>query len=696
MRSNRYQSIFHRTALSGGLVLCFSSIGADALHAHEPEDGLLEEVKVLGRRLDLAGEARSASEGVVGQEDLSLRPMLRPGDVLESIPGLIMTQHSGSGKGNQMFLRGFNLDHGTDFSTRVDGMPVNLPTHGHGQGYTDVNFLIPELIRTIEYVKGPYHSELGDFSSAGGAHIRTFQRLPRGRLTLGVGENGYGRVLAAGSEDFASGHVLGAFEGQVYDGPWTDIDEDVEKVNGLLRWSGESGALDYGVMAMYFDSTWNSADQIPERAVEQGLIDPYGSLDRTLGGNTRRVSLSGTLGRQAAHYRDEVNAWVIAYDLELWSNFTYLIDDPVDGDQFQQIDERMIYGGDWTRYLTTVLGNGHLHHAFGVQFRYDDIDPVGLLKSRERAPLSVTRRDRVEESSLGAFYELQWRFSDRWRTVLGIRADQFWFDVESDTPENSGTDSDGIISPKGSLIYRVSEQTEAYASAGFGFHSNDARGTTITVDPITGDPVEPVDPLVRSRGAEVGLRFHDIAGWHSSIALWILKLDSELLFVGDAGITEPSRPSRRWGVEFNNTWMINDVWRVEADIAWTEARFTDDSPDGDRIPGAIRSVLTGAVSADWPSGWFGSMRLRYFGEAPLIEDNSVTSDGSAMVNVLLGWSNASWRLQLEALNLLDSDDHDIDYFYASRLPGEPADGVEDIHFHIFEPRQLRLQASWLF
>lgn len=651
---------------------------------------------MLGRRLDLSGEARTASEGVVGQEDLALRPMLRPGDVLESIPGLIMTQHSGSGKGNQMFLRGFNLDHGTDFSTRVDGMPVNLPTHGHGQGYTDVNFLIPELIRTIEYVKGPYHSELGDFSSAGGAHIRTFQQLPKGRLTLGAGENGFGRILAAGSSDVANGSLLGAIEGQVYDGPWTDIDEDVRKINALLRWSRESDSLDYGVTAMFFDATWNSADQIPSRAVEQGLIDPYGSLDPTLGGETRRVSLSATLGHQGTRYRDEFNAWIIAYELDLWSNFTYLLDDPVNGDQFQQTDSRKIYGGDWTRYWMTELGEGHLHHSLGIQFRNDDIDPVGLFKTRQRDPIRATRLDQVQETSLGAFYELQWRFADRWRTVFGIRADQYWFDVESDTPANSGSNSDGIISPKGSLIYTVSDRTEAYASAGFGFHSNDARGTTITIDPITSEPVESVDPLVRSRGAEIGLRFHDFDGWHSSLALWMLKLDSELLFVGDAGITEPSRPSRRWGVEFNNTWTITDVWRIEADLAWTEARFTDGSPEGDRIPGAIETVLSGAISADWPSGWFGSVRLRYFGEAPLIEDNSVTSEGSTMVNLLLGWSTPAWRLQMEVLNLLDSDDHDIDYYYASRLPGEPLGGIDDIHFHIFEPRQIRVQVSRLF
>jgi len=664
-----------------------------ALLAHEY---LFEEVVVQGRRLNLTGEARSASEGVIGQEDLASRPLLRPGDVLESIPGLIMTQHSGSGKGNQMFLRGFNLDHGTDFSTKIDGMPVNLPTHGHGQGYTDINFLIPELIRTIDYVKGPYHAELGDFSSAGGAHIRTFDSLSRNRLSVGLGENNYGRVLAMGSTPVADGHILGAIEGQVYDGPWTDIKEDVDKINGLVRWTGAGKKLTYGITAMYFDANWNSADQVPERAVTQGLIDPLGSLDKTLGGNTRRMSLSGTLSWDGGNFLNEINAWIIDYDFQLWSNFTYLLEDPVNGDQFEQLDDRTIYGGDWSRTWQAPVGSGHMHHTVGVQARYDDIDPVGLINTRERQPLSVTRLDRVEEKTLGAYYEMAWEFSPQWRVVFGLRADYFNFDVESDTPENSGSESDSIISPKASLIYTINDTSEAYASGGFGFHSNDARGTTITVDPKTGEAVEPVDPLVRSRGGELGLRVNAESGWVSSISVWVLKLDSELLFVGDAGITEPSRPSRRWGVEFNNTWALSDVWRLEADLAWTDARFTDEQPEGDRIPGALETVITGAVSASWPSGWFGSLRLRYFGEAPLVEDGSVKSDGSNMVNLLFGWSNPRWRLQLEVLNLLDSDDHDIDYFYASRLPQEPASGVEDIHFHIFEPRQARISASWLF
>jgi outer membrane receptor protein involved in Fe transport len=468
------------------LATLWASVAAGPAAAHEGEQNVLEEVVVKGRRLNLAGEARSASEGVIGHEDLALRPLLRPGDVLESIPGLIMTQHSGSGKSNQMFLRGFNLDHGTDFSTRIDGMPVNLPTHGHGQGYTDINFLIPELIRTIDYAKGPYHAELGDFSSAGGAHIRTFDRLPGGQLTAGAGDNGFLRALAAGDRDLAGGRILGAIESQLYDGPWSDIDEDVRKINGLLRWTGGED-LEYGITAMYFDNRWNSADQIPARAVEQGLIDPLGSIDRTLGGNTRRMSLSATLVREDGAHRDVFNAWLIDYDFQLWSNFTYLLDDPVNGDQFEQLDNRLVYGGDWSRNWLGAFGGGHLHHTVGLQLRHDDIDTVGLIATRARERIGVKRLDKVRETGVGAFYELEWRLDDRWRSVLGLRGDYYWFDVSAQRPENSGSTSDGIISPKASVIYTLSELSEAYLSGGFGFHSNDARGTTVTVDPVSGE-----------------------------------------------------------------------------------------------------------------------------------------------------------------------------------------------------------------
>ncbi|MEM1110451.1 MAG: TonB-dependent receptor [Pseudomonadota bacterium] len=650
---------------------------------------------MIGRRQVLAGEARTASEGVVGQMDLAIRPLLRPGDVLEAVPGLIVTQHSGSGKSNQMFLRGFNLDHGTDFATWIDGMPVNMRTHGHGQGYTDINFLIPETVERMNFVKGPYHAELGDFSSAGGVHIKTFDRMEGSEIKLGFGENGFGRLLALGGQEVGGLYLSGALELQVYDGPWTDIEEDVEKINGLVKLSSQEDERQWSITAMYYDNEWNSADQIPKRAVDSGLIDELGSIDTALGGDSSRASLSAHMSHEHDDHRSEWNAYAIDYEMNLWSNFTYLLDDPLNGDQFQQVDDRTIFGGSYHRFW--VGGDDeHFHHRLGVELRHDDIDSVGLYRTADRRRLETVREDSVEQTSVGLFYELAWRFTDNWRAVLGLRGDYYWFDVDAGLDENAGDDSDGIVSPKGSLIYAFSDQTEAYISGGLGFHSNDARGTTISVDPASGERVNPVDPLVRSRGAELGFKTVWLDSWNASLALWYLELDSELLFVGDAGTTEASGGSERWGIEFNNFWALDEVWSLEADFAFTDAKFSDSGPEGDEIPGALDTVVTAAISAQYPSGWFGSFRVRYFGAAPLIEDGSVESDGSTMANLSLGWADDAWRLQLDALNLFDSNDHDIDYFYASRLPGEAAEGVDDVHFHVFEPRQLRAYLSYRF
>ncbi len=643
---------------------------------------------MTGRQQVLAGEARTASEGVVGQMELAIRPLLRPGDVLEAVPGLIVTQHSGSGKSNQIFLRGFNLDHGTDFATWIDGMPVNMRTHGHGQGYTDINFLIPETIERMSYVKGPYHAELGDFSSAGGVHIDTFDQLPN-QVMLGTGEDGYWRGLAMGTIRKDSIYLSGTLEAQRYDGPWTDIREDVEKTNGLLKLSGGDEVHSWSATAMYYENEWNSADQIPTRAVVRGPIDEFGSIDTTLGGDSQRASLSGQYTHQHEDHRSRWQGYIIDYDLDLWSNFTYRLDDPINGDQFQQVDDRTTYGGAYNRFWVSGVAD-HFHHSLGMELRYDDIETVGLYRTRARQRLATVREDSVEQASAGVFYELAWRFTTSWRAVLGIRGDYYWFDVDAGKSQNSGDDMESIVSPKASLIYAFSDFSEMYLSAGYGFHSNDARGVTIATDPVTNEPASPVDPLVESKGAEFGFKTVWLDGWNSSLALWYLELDSELLFVGDAGATEASRASERWGVEFNNFWSVTEVWTLEADFAWTDAKFSDDAPEGDDIPGALEWVASGAVSAQYPSGWFGSLRARYFNGAPLVEDGSLESKGSTIAHLALGWSDESWRVQLDVLNLFDSDDHDIDYFYASRLPGEPAAGVEDVHYHVFEPRQARL------
>ena len=655
------------------------------ISAH-PVEETLEELVVIGRRGHLAGEARSASEGVVGQADLAIRPLLRPGDVLEAVPGLIVTQHSGSGKSNQMFLRGFNLDHGTDFSTVIDGMPVNLRSHGHGQGYTDINFLIPETVARINFVKGPYHAELGDFSSAGGAEIETSDVFDN-QLAWTAGENGFHRGLAMGSVATGSTRLSGALEAQRYDGAWTDVDEDVKKLNGLIKLGGGDDATRWQTTVMLYDNEWHAADQIPERAVTAGVISPLGSIDTTLGGDSRRASVSGEYQRTRGDHMTRWTAYLVDYEMNLYSNFTYRLDDPARGDQFQQVDDRRILGGSYRHHWNP---SGTLQHRWGVAVQHDNIGTVGLYRTQARERTGTVRQDTVEETSLGAHYETIWSLSLRWRAVLGARADHYRFDVDAEDLRNSGTEQDTLFSPKASLIYRASAATEWYASAGRGFHSNDARGVTQQVDPVTGEAVSSVDPLVSSSGAELGVKTQWQQRWNLAAALWYLELDSELLFVGDAGTTEATRPSKRWGLELNNFWMTDEVWSLEADIAWTNARFSDDTVEGRHIPGALKTVASATLSAQTPTGWFGALRMRYVDGATLIENGAVRAHSATLAHLSLGWAGQRCALRADVLNLLDSDDRDIEYFYASRLENEPREGVEDRHYHRFEPRQVRV------
>jgi outer membrane receptor protein involved in Fe transport len=682
-----------RASLSLALVAAASS------SAHDPVDRPFElsPLEVSAKSTSLIGVSVSASQGVVGQVDLATRPILRPGEVLETIPGLIATQHSGTGKANQYFLRGFNLDHGTDFSVHLDGMPVNLRTHGHGQGYLDINFLIPETIQRIEFRKGSYYADVGDFSSAGSVRLQTYTQLPADFAQLTLGEDQYYRLVIGQTVDLGEGHLTYALEGQSYEGPW-EIGEDLEKLSGYAAYSWRSENWTQVVRMMAYDATWDSADQIPRRAVESGLITDLGSIDDDVGGDTSRYSLSYESELQSDFGLTRLNLYAIDYELNLWSNFTYFLEDPVNGDEFEQLDDRRIYGANLEHLLETPFGDRRMTHRFGAQWRWDEIGEVGLFKTANRERLATVRRDSVNEWSTGFYYENTIAWTDRLRTVAGLRWDYYDFSVDSNLSPNSGDNSADITSPKLSVIYAINPSLEWFASAGTGFHSNDARGTTITVDP--GDPsspARPVDALVRSDGAETGVRLSWGSRYTSSITVWWLELDSELLFVGDAGLTEPSRPSERYGVEWTNTLQLTDTLLLDWEVSLSEARFTDEDPVGDAIPGAIDTVIQVGVLWQPTEAFYGSFRARHFGKRPLVEDESVESPDTTIFNLRLGYKlGESWELMFDLLNVFDSNDHDITYYYESRLAGEPTGGVEDIHYHVIEPRTARLTARYLF
>jgi len=608
---------------------------------------------------------------------------------------MIVTQHSGEGKANQYFVRGFNLDHGTDFQTRLEGMPLNMATHGHGQGWTDLNFLIPELVESLDYKLGVHHADIGDFGSAGGAEFHLVRTLERPFVSLSGGANGLARVAAGASRGVGRGALLVAGEVKAYDGPWLRA-EGVRKSSGVVRYSADRGTSRFSVLGMVYRNGWNSNDQIAQRAVEDGIVSRFGQIDSTNGGAAQRYSISGSWRRLGARSVQNVDLFGVRSDLTLFSNFTYFLDDPVRGDQFSQTDRRTIVGGN-AKHQQEIEALGTTHAmTLGLQTRADLIEGLGLYRTQRQVRHATVREDRVRQVGSGLFVQAESRWRPWFRSVLGVRADAYTFDVASDRAENSGRRAAGIVSPKGSLVFTPARTTELYLSGGLGFHSNDARGTTITVDPASGAPALRVDPLVRSRGGELGLRTSLLRGLRSTVSLWALDLGSELLFVGDAGTTEPSAASRRRGVTFANFYRARASLTLDADLSFAHARFGDVPASASRIPGALENVLSGGVT--WTSvrgGPYGALRVRYFGAYPLTEDNSVRARASTLVNADVGYRLASGvRVQVTMLNLLNGRAEDIEYFYRSRLTGEPASGVEGVHAHPVEPRQLRVAVEW--
>jgi outer membrane cobalamin receptor len=654
------------------LAAVFSHVAAHA------DDFVIQRVLVEGARASQLGIADSANAGSVSQKELEMRTIYRPGELLEAAPGLIASQHSGEGKANQFYLRGFNLDHGTDLATYVDDMPVNQRSHAHGQGWTDLNFLIPELTARLDYRKGPYSAREGDFASAGSAAIAYANRLVRDVATLSVGQNGYARTALAASRDAGGGALTWALELLHNDGPFVHPD-DYQKVNGVLRYSRGYANNGWSVTAMAYHGRWHSTDQIPERAVDAGRLGRFDAVDDTDGGDARRLSLSGVWRRTAAESASKVSAYLIRNQLDLWSNFTYFMNDPVHGDQFAQPDRRVTSG-------VNALHTWHAHRgdavstdlSVGLQAQNDNIFNA-LAHTQARQTLAITRQDHIVETSRAAWIESATRWGESFRSIVGLRADGYRFRVKNALAGSAASTGDTLLSPTLNLVFGPWKSSELYLNYGQGFHSNDARGAVSTAA-----------PLVRSRGMEIGLRTEAIPKMQTALSLYRLDFDSELTYVGDEGTTEAGAPSRRTGIEFSNYYKPVKWLSIDFDAAFAHARSRAVAAGQDRIPGAVEGVSQLALTISQFGAWEGALRLRYFGPRPLIEDNSVRSHASTTLNGRIGYRlRKDVKLEFEGFNLANKRVSSIDYYYASQLRGE-AQAREDIHFHPLESRSFRL------
>jgi len=674
----------------------------------EPHFG--EVIEVVGHYLNRTGTSDSASAGSYTSELIEDRPLLRPGEVEELVPGMIVTQHSGAGKANQYFLRGFNLDHGTDFSTTIASVPVNLPTNAHGQGYMDLNFLIPELVTHVDYVKGPYYAHKGDFSSAGGEDIFYATELPQTLLLGTAGSYNYYRALGATSPDLAGGKLLLAFEFMHEDGPW-EVSEDFRKFNGVLRWTRPLAGGTLSILAMGYNGQWNATNQVAQRAITSGEIGYFGTLSPSDGGSSHRYILSTEWEGEAAGGRLRVDVHAVHYQLDLFSDFTNLLVDPVNGDQMEQMEHRWFEGTSGTFSWSAPVAGMQLSWRAGWEGRIDEIDPIGLFHTVDTQRIQTWSLNHVREANGALWGELDARATPWLQVLLGLRGTEYYFDVESNDPRNSGTRTAGLVLPKATLVFGPWTRTEFFANFGLGYHSNDARGITATIDAKTGLPIQPVTPLPKSLGAEAGVRTRVVPHLQSSLDFWLLDLDSELVWDADNGTNTPSAPTRRVGVEWANSYQPIPWLLFDLNVAFSRATFKENDPTtgelaGQPVPEAIRWTVAAGASIHQLGPWSASLFLRYFGSRVLCTEGTcggnggaangtpVWSTGSALLNGQVSYHlTRDVKLALEGLNLLNSKVDDITYYYQTRQfwesPAQYPEGIWDHEVHPSEPFELR-------
>jgi outer membrane receptor protein involved in Fe transport len=680
---------------------------------------VLQEITVTASAL---GSSDAASQGSVDAAKLEEFPAYRPGEYLEAVPGLIVTQHSGEGKANQYFLRGFNLDHGTDIDITLDGMPVNMRTHAHGQGYADLNFMIPELIKGMDYSKGPYYADKGDFDTAGSVTIDYVDTLPHDLASISAGTLGDYRGFAGmsrpvGQGPWGIGNFLIAAEYDRVNGPWV-LPDNYNKGNLVLRYSLGAPANGFAITGMFMDDAWHATNQVPLRAVNSGQIDLWGPLDPTDGGSAERYSLSGRYASTDNDGQFKLSGYFINNALKLINNFDgFVTFPPPVGDQFIQQERRQVFGADTSYTKFGSLFDRPSDNTFGFQTR-TDFNHLGLAQSLNGTPTFVVRSDRTLETSDGFYAENRTQWIDWFRTVAGAREDIFYgSDTSAPIAENSGTTAKGMFSPKLNATFGPWQKTELYLSYGQGFHSNDLRGAVTTVDALGTElnqqagvtpatvPQGKTPLLTKAEGYEIGIRSEIVPKVSMSAALFVLDLASEATFDGDSAGTSVGRPSRRTGIELTGSYAPLDWLSFTGDFAFTRARFTDTddgSADvwpghpGSYVPEAAKIIASAEMAIQNLGPWDGGLRMRYFGPRPLTEDGGIRSGPTLLFDARAGYRfTPVWHLQFDVFNLFNSHAHQIDYFYASQLANESAP-VFDTHFKPVEPLSARLTLAASF
>jgi hypothetical protein len=725
-------------------------LAGGAAHAEEaadqPKTKTVGEVVVTASRSDLLGKAESASQGAITHAEVELRPIFRIGQLYETVPGLVVTIHSGEGKANQYLLRGFNLDHGTDFASFVDAMPVNRPTNAHGQGYSDQNFLMPQIVGGLDFTKGPYYAALGDFGAVGSTHVHLLDELPdQASLSLGTLRD-QEAFLGGTAHLSAQDRLWAAVDVSHLDGPWSPA-EDFRKIDAAARFSHGTAADGVSLTAMAYSSAGALLTDQPLRAVDSGLISRFGTLDPTDKSRSERYSLSGHYGVTGNRWDASADAYAIHSTMTLWNDFTHFLFDDVNGDQEQQDESRTTLGGDAAFTRRATVAGLETDTTVGLQDRYDDLfidrrhtvgrtaldycdlaqpgvpaagglpAPADAHATDLATPFAAVggacNADRVKLNDLGLYAQNTTYWTDWLRTVVGLREEAYWASDRSLTTGFQGSGSQTLLQPKASLVLGPWFRTELYLSAGRGFHSDDVRGVFGTV-PLEGLPgIAGRTPFLSpATGEEVGLRSDIIPRVQVEVALFQEDFRSEQTYDADQGEDSASAPSRRRGVELSAQYHPFPWLELNSDLAFSRARYLA-SPEtlaqfglaGPFIANAPTFIGSFGVLVDNLGPWFGGLQWRDLGPYPISDGSEFPRDkGYSEVNLDLGYKlSPALKLQLGVFNLLNSHADAAAYFYQGRAtPAEAAPVCDNAQpescdqVHPLEPRSARITVTASF
>jgi hypothetical protein len=700
---------------------CALSLAALPLVAARAEEAgaPAADIVVTASRADMLGQAATAGQGTITRKEVELRPIYRPGQLYESIPGLVVTIHSGEGKAQQYLIRGYNLDHGTDFASFVDDMPVNRPTNAHGQGYSDLNFLIPQIVAGIDYTKGPYYAAIGDFGSVASARTRIADEIPT-QATLTIGTDRYQQLYGGTTYRLrAGGRLLAAVDLAHYDGPWTP-GQDFRKINAALRYSRGGAGDGVSLTGMIYKSAGRLVTDQPLRAIEQGLIDRYGTLDPSDASRSFRASLSAHVDKPLGPGQLAIGLYGIRSSMTLWNDFTHYLNDPVNGDQTEQSERRTTFGGAAAYTIVHRIGAIESETIVGLQARHDSasvdrrhtagrttvLDTCSAegedgAVTQYRAIDGYCNADRVHILDLGAHIQNTLRWTPWLRTVAGVREEYYDAADRSRVTDARGRGHQWLFQPKGSLILGPWARSELYVSAGRGFHSDDVRGVFGTV-PGQGIPIgggrTPL--LARTTGYEIGLRTNIVPRLSLQFAAFRQDFSSELTYNADTGQNESGAPSRRKGIEVSGQYHPVRWLELNADLAFARPRYrTADLAAyglaGPYIADAPNFIYSAGILVDGLGGWSGSLIWRRLGTHRLSDGDAYPTDGGySEFNLDVGYRlSGGWRLGVAVFNLFDSRDDAANYYYTGRLPGEPAEGVTGFQVHPLEPRSARFSIT---